>query len=72
MPRPKTADTRGPALAGGPRRKPADPAQDRHLSVFGDIPVSNGWEDVFLAPGDLEFRDGSLVGVAYGRGGPTR
>lgn len=33
--------------------------------------MSNVWEDVFIAPGDLEWRDSGIVGVAVGRDWPV-
>ena len=47
-------------------------AQDTEISVFGGVPVSNVWEDVFRAPGNLEFRDASFVGLSYGKEWPLR
>ena len=44
-------------------------AEDQ-VSVFAGRQVSNVWEDVFLAPGDLEWRDSGIVGVAAGRNWP--
>lgn len=49
----------------------ASVAQEAQVSVFGGVPVSNGWQDVFSSPGDLEFRDAGLVGLSYGREWPT-
>lgn len=54
-----------PAVAQGP-------AGGWQVSVFGGVPVSNNWEDVFARPGDLEFRDAGMIGLAYGREWATR
>ncbi len=41
------------------------------MSIFAGRQVSNVWEDVFLAPGDLDWRDSGIVGVAAGRDWPV-
>lgn len=49
----------------------AHSAEDQ-VSVFGGVFFTNGWEDVFIAPWDLQFTRNGLVGAAYGREWPLR
>jgi hypothetical protein len=36
----------------------------RAVTVFGGTQIANVWEDVFIAPWDIEFEDAHLVGIA--------
>lgn len=44
-----------------------DAVADDQASVFAGRMVSDGWEDVFLSPGHLDWRNSGLLGLAYGR-----
>jgi hypothetical protein len=43
------------------------PPVESQAAVFAGRHVDNVWEDAFLRPGQLEWGDAGMVGIAYGR-----